>query len=362
MASFKDLRNLNVKINLDTEDALIKGFIEAVHKSVTKRLKNLTGRYTAEVILENRIFKIYCDDKYTSPATCAEQLNIAYGYDLRGDDIIRIFSSNNLRTRAERMDFFTLSHYKIEAFAKALCTRSKADYEEFDAAHWSLIKNFRRNIEFEKFSRRIFYLMLYVKYPELNIYNDANKFEIFGNREADTLYKDILEYLKKIIGIKSGNQREKEELRNALKIQATDIKNLNENFEAQVQDKIEEFFSSLNSDRYGNILDAIISTYGGIQQLRKQKVEVPLEISDLFPLVNNLKKFVIDNEINPIARVGSVQMMTRADIEKISGEYSGTPFVDADEVKKVRVISPGWYYKTKDVQISRPRLKEETDE
>lgn len=109
-------------------------------------------------------------------------------------------------------------------------------------------------------------------------------------------------------------------------------------------------------------MDAIISASSGIQQLRKQKVEVPIEISDLFPLVNNLKKFVIDNEINPIARVGAVQMMTKADIEKISGEYSGTPFVDGDEVKKVRVISPGWYYKIKNVQISRPRLKEEVDE
>ena len=362
MASFKDFKNINVRITFDTEDPLIKAFIEAVHKSTLKRLEMLNNRTAAETVLENRVLKIYCADKYTSPSTCAEQLSIAYGYNLRGDDVIKIFKVNGVKTREERMDFLTLSSYKVEAFAKALCTRDKNDYEEFDNAHLNLVKKFRRNIELEKLGRRIFYLTLYTKYPELNIYNDADKFELFGKREADSLYRDIFEYLKNIIGIKSKNQRENEQLRNALQIQANDMKNLNENFEAQVQDKIEEFFSSLNSDRYGNILDAIISTYGGIQQLRKQKVEVPLEISDLFPLVNNLKKFVIDNEINPIARVGSVQMMTKADIEKISGEYSGTPFIDADEVKKVRVISPGWYYKTKDVQISRPRLKEETDE
>lgn len=362
MASFKDFKNINVRITLDTEDPLIKAFIEAVHKSTLKRFEMSKNRTTAEMILENRIFKIYCADKYTSPSTCAEQLSIAYGYKLRGDDVIKIFTANGIKNRDDRMDFFTLLNYKVDAFAKVLCTRDKNDYEEFDTAHWNLIKKFHRNVELEKLARRIFYLMLYTKYIELNTYNDADKFELFGKREADLLYKDIFDYLKNIIGIKSKNQRENEQLRNALQIQANDMKNLNENFEAQVQDKIEEFFSGLNSDRYGNILDAIISTYSGIQQLRKQKVEVPLEISDLFPLVNNLKKFVIDNEINPIARVGSVQMMTKADIEKISGEYSGTPFVDAEEVKKVRVISPGWYYKTKDVQISRPRLKEETDE
>lgn len=100
------------------------------------------------------------------------------------------------------MKFFTLISYKVEAFAKVLCTRNKNDYEEFDTEHRNLMKKFRRNVELEKLARRIFYLTLYAKYPEIDIYNDSEKLELFGRREADFFYTDIFGYLKSIVGIK----------------------------------------------------------------------------------------------------------------------------------------------------------------
>lgn len=64
MANFQDFKNISVKITLDTEDALIKGFIEAAHKSVTKRPDNL--RTSDEWRLKNHIFKLFCENKYIS--------------------------------------------------------------------------------------------------------------------------------------------------------------------------------------------------------------------------------------------------------------------------------------------------------
>ena len=46
-----------------------------------------------------------------------------------------------------------------------------------------------------------------------------------------------------------------------------------------------------------------------------------------------------------------------ADIEFY--KYEGSPFADPKEKKKVRVVSPGWVYKDKELQISRPKVKEE---
>lgn len=56
-------------------------------------------------------------------------------------------------------------------------------------------------------------------------------------------------------------------------------------------------------------------------------------------------------------KVNSVHDVTAADIEFCN--YDGTPFAAQDEIKSVRVISPGWIYKDKKIQISRPKVKEE---
>ena len=43
-------------------------------------------------------------------------------------------------------------------------------------------------------------------------------------------------------------------------------------------------------------------------------------------------------------------------------DYEGTPFADKDDEKIVRVISPGWLYTDKDIQIARPKIKELGDD
>lgn len=360
-----------MKVPLNVQDPAIKKFIDAVHQNIIEKVEVSTNDGPVDFKAENRIFELFCANKIISPKNAAEQLNRDYRYNLTADDVIKKFDFQGIKTQEERVTFFTLLNEKVAAFIKLLAFKNKNDIESFDKAHINLMRMFDkiprnrkvRTPEFEKFSGRIFCLTLYIKYPELNKHNDLENLENFGNKRAHSVYQVMFKQLKTILEIKDDETRQENELlRNTLQMQETDIKNLNENFEAQLQERMAEFFSALNSDKYGNILDAVISTYGGIQKLRKQKMEVPLELSDFFPLINNLKKFIIDNEITPIAKVGSVQMMSREDIENISGDYSGSPFTTADEVKKIKVISPGWYYKNKNIQISRPRLKEEIDD
>ena len=55
----------------------------------------------------------------------------------------------------------------------------------------------------------------------------------------------------------------------------------------------------------------------------------------------------------------SLRIVKAGDVE--FWNYEGTPFTSAEEEKQVKVISPGWIYSEKQVQISRPKVKEVVD-
>ena len=74
-------------------------------------------------------------------------------------------------------------------------------------------------------------------------------------------------------------------------------------------------------------------------------------------MIKKLIQFVKDNHIDPIMKINSVKEVVASDVEFCN--YEGTPFMSPEEVKKVRVVSPGWIYKDKELQISRPKVKEE---
>ena len=56
-------------------------------------------------------------------------------------------------------------------------------------------------------------------------------------------------------------------------------------------------------------------------------------------------------------KINSMREVAASDVEFCN--YEGTPFITPEEKKKVRVVSPGWVYKDKELQISRPKVKEE---
>ena len=62
-----------------------------------------------------------------------------------------------------------------------------------------------------------------------------------------------------------------------------------------------------------------------------------------------------DNNIKPMMKIDSIREVSDKDFEFCN--YEGSPF-DCDKTKRVKVISPGWIYKDKDLQISRPKIKE----
>lgn len=358
--AIKDLpiQKLREITELDVDNPDIKKFIEIVHSGTNRRLKSLPNMADVDYVYESRLFQILCKEKFLSVNRCVEKLRTKYGYDVTANEVIRVFRFHNITDFDSREELFIWASAAADAFVKALVSKDSEDFEAY--------MKMKGNPDYRKVKSRIFCLMLYTKYPELDIHGDLENFAKFGNVYAQYLRYDMNDFLKEICGAQGKNKNQSaaqskiEQLENTLKRNEMMLKDLQDDFESRLeeihQNEMTDFFSRLNSEKYGCILDAIINVRDGVRKLRKQNVNLPPEISGLFILVDNLTKFVRDHEINPIMKLGSVHSMKFNEIE--SCDYEGSPYVDAEEIKQVKVLSPGWFYKNKDIQIARPRLKE----
>lgn len=352
---------------INLTDPAIKRFIENMHKAVERKNKNISSSDSDEYILENRVIKLFCEDKALTPRQCADEMNFRYKTNLGNEDIIRIIKANRMSYQAKRAELISWAEDMAESFYRALESRKQKDFDTYSALRNKTIHT--REEDRYKIQERIACLMLYVKHPELDSGNDAVTLERFGNVYMKHLLFDLTDFLKNICGkTKGGNKGDKKDpqqdkielLENMLNRSDMLLKDLQDEFDARIkqshQDDLVEFFSQLNSEKYGCILDAVLSARNGVRQLRRDNVQLQPEIGGLFILIERLAQFIRDSEINPILKPGSVKDMRLDEVE--SCDYEGSPFLNTTEVKRVKVLSPGWVYKNKDVQISRPRLKE----
>ncbi|MDE7244666.1 MAG: hypothetical protein K2O18_11935, partial [Oscillospiraceae bacterium] len=115
----------------------------------------------------------------------------------------------------------------------------------------------------------------------------------------------------------------------------------------------------LNSEKYGYILDLLLTAQDGIRQLRK-KGPIPFEIKGVQSLVRRLQEFVEDCGVTPMLEMGEELSVLAKEIDGFY--YDGAPFKSSDELKNVVVISPGWEISEKKIVISYPRVKEILEE
>lgn len=351
-------------------DPIVKRFIENLHKAVERKNKNLSETTYDDYVLENRVLKLFCEDKTFDPRRCADEMNYRYGTDLGGDNVVKILKANRLSYQSKRAELIDWAEETVEAFARALESHRQRDYDDYMTLRNKSIQT--RDDERYKIQERIACLMFFVRHPELDSGTDAETIEKFGNVYMKHLLYDVSDFLRNICikqknnsrGDKKDPQQEKIDLlENMLTRSDMMLRDLQDDFDARIkeshQNEMVEFFSRLNSEKYGCILDAVLSARNGVRQLRRDKVQLHPEIGGLFILIERFAQFIRDSEINPILKPGAIKEMRLDEVE--SCDYEGSPFLNTTEVKRVKVLSPGWIYKNKDVQISRPRLKEVTD-
>lgn len=341
----------------------------------SKRSETSDSGFNEDVMKENRLIRILCKKGSLAPRRCADAMNEKYGYDLRGSDVIDIFKSFKI-TQEERQEMIEWAEKLGKLFMKALDSGKAEDYDAFLEKREENVNT--RKSKRPKIRNRFACMKLCTVLPELGNTEEGPVIEKFGQVFAMYYLYDITDALAEYCnsdkghGLKNLKAEEEEEnksnrevsrLEQALERSDMMLKDLQDEFDERLEEsKVKEmadFFSRLNSDKYGRILDELLNVRKGVARLKKEHCELPPEIGGLLIMTQKLTQFVRDSGINPIMKPQEIKKAKAADIEFC--DYDGSPFADKDEEKTVQVVSPGWIYSDKDLQIARPKVKEVED-
>ena len=356
---------------LQLNDAKVQEILQIIHKWIQKRYRSLSNN-SDTIVLENRVLSILCGNYSLDPGTVARILYERYHYNMTGYDVMQIRRSMRLANPGD-LKSFQWADTVADYFYDALQGNREA-FDRFEKMRKTSAGP-RSNITKE----RLLNVMIYAKYPEIAIYHDMDLIQALGNTLGKYYCYNIADAISEAYGFPGHREnkqkqqndvpglsreqalRKVERLERALEQTEMMLQDLQEEFAEQLEtNKVKEltdFFALLNSEKYGCILDELLVVRRGVEKLRKSNFELPIEINGLLIVITKMIQFVRDSHIEPMMKTGSVKEVTAADLEFCN--YEGSPFLTKDEIKTVKVISPGWIYRDKDVQISRPKVKEE---
>ncbi|MBR2527472.1 MAG: hypothetical protein IKE58_03235 [Blautia sp.] len=352
--------------------------LDEIHAAVLRKTGSLQT-IRDDILLENRVFAVLCENYDMGPNDCSVRLNERYGYDLNGNHVIQVFRSRKVANPVERKELLVWADSAAVLFPKVL-SGDKAAFEAYETIRKAVQP---RNTRRHRSQGRILAIMLFERYPELNRQDDADLVFGMGDTLGKYLVDDISDAICHVYGFapqrsprQRGAQNEKKASRRITYEQAIArieqleatldrtnlmLQELQDEFDEQLMEsKIKEmtdFFARLNSERYGCILDELLEVRKGADQLRKSGYQLPLEINGILIMTSKLIRFVKDSHIDPMMKLNAVLEVKAADVEFCN--YEGTPFLSPEDSKRIRVLSPGWIYRDKEIQISRPKVKEE---
>ena len=337
--------------------------INEIHEKNQNYTKLAYSNEYAVFRLENKILAFFCHNQNAEPVDCARSLNLTLDQVTRSLKSMRIYNSD------KRKEFLKWADSIAEFFSGAII----GNRDSFDKLEQQ--RKQATQLTFLRDRERIAAIMIYEKFPELNKLGDKDLLLHMGSVLAKNYFYRMYDALCHVYdfplykhkknteaGKISHDQAMKriDELESELQRTTEMLGELQEEFNDQLQEsKISEmtdFFAHLNSDRYGNILDQLLQVRTGMDKLKKEGYELPLEINGLFIMIRQLIQFTRDRHIEPIMKLHSKKEVCASDIEFC--DYEGSPFKSDNERKIIEVISPGWVYKDQNVQISRPRVKE----
>lgn len=361
---------------INVKEPKVKEVMQGIHEAMLRKVKR-GSQVKEEIVMESRIFSVICTDFDLGPTSVAIRMNEKYDYNMTGDEVIQVFRNRRMANPNERKELLEWASNVTDLFAGAISGKRDL-FEKFEKARKEpALKNGKKHDSQERMAA----IMIYEKYPEIDMFDDAKSLYLLGNTLARYFFYDISDAICEVYGFPQYRDNKKkqqskepekklsyeqalrrvEQLENTLERTNTMLQDLQDEFEEQLEaSKVKEladFFAKLNSEKYGCILDELLVVRKGVDELRKSNYELPIEINGLLIMVKKLIQFVRDSHIEPVMKINSIREVIASDVEFCN--YEGTPFTTPDEKKVVKVVSPGWVYKDKELQISRPKVKEE---
>ncbi len=196
-----------------------------------------------------------------------------------------------------------------------------------------------------------------------NALNDVERVPDVSSAEVpDDIWQgaDVSDRLSFLESAYTQAQHQIARLQTALNQKTMQLSDLQQEFDERLDESIQEekenLISLLNSDQYGYILDLLVAARNGLHRMRREEKPIPLELRSAQTLVRRMLKFVEDCGITPIRETGDI-LDIKAD-QVYEFQFEGSPFKNAEELKKVEIISPGWQAVENSLVISKPRVRE----
>ncbi|MDO4922199.1 MAG: hypothetical protein Q4E64_10310 [Phascolarctobacterium sp.] len=362
------------------KDMKKQAIIEEFHRCVAEKSKRCRKTF-AGIKLENAMLQLLAEDYKLSPAACCKCLVDKFGFECDVEAVVQLYRNYYINNAPRRAEVFADAATTVIYLQKALAG---------DINALKLYQSgYRSFLESKRGQRRGIYSHLLLAVAAASIP------QLLGEKERglalgfnDTFCKYLLYDLHDVIEKAYSSQKRESRVPGqgkaapaALQADYENLKlrlsqtekaleqsnmllgDLQEEFDERLASvrlqELTEFFAKLNSEKYGCILDQLLELRVGMAKLRDSGCQIPLELNGLLILVKKLIQFMRDNHIDPQLQPGSLHKVKAADIE--FWQYEGSPFAGAAEEKQIRVISPGWIYSEKQVQISRPKVKEEKE-
>ena len=307
------------------------------------------------------------------------------------DDYCNLLHSSNLNNEEKRRYVLSVVESGITLLKKAL-DGDKESILKFSEFTETLERRDRKNGRYYFIGKYMIVFMLFID-PEFK----SNRYQLvactFGARYCNKLLRNIRNRLikengltrkkksardvlietenvlsesAKAEGMAVGDEYEQLQFKyinckNSLELVQAMLDELNETVDETAAEAkkaaIVSFYTSMNSDIYGHILDSIELVDRRLVLLKENKVKVVPQLLPLTIVFKQLSNFIKDSGIVPIDTTGREFF---AEVEELAEyTYIGTPFSADDQKKKVIVEKPGWKYGN--VVISLPTVREKEE-
>jgi len=191
---------------LNINEPKINEVVQNIHEAMVRKSKR-GGKSSEEIITESRIFSIICSDFDLGPAKVAGLMNSEYGYDMTSDEVIQIFRSRKMANPNERKELFKWADNVARLFKGAMLGK-KEKFEKLESLRKEpALKSGKKHDSQD----RIAAIMIYERYPEIDIFDDRNSLYLLGNTVAKYFFYDMVDAVRDVYFFNQNNDENKQE-------------------------------------------------------------------------------------------------------------------------------------------------------
>ena len=363
---------MNLLENRNISEHTIKSILDIVNEKSKVKLNSDKKRTIAK--LENLMIRAYLHDPTMNYAVCRKRVQPQImEYYLEDNDIKRRAEMLKMSERTIRSELVSWAYRVVELIYAGMA----GDEAAIKKADEMVAGQYSQNGKYHHAQEQLVLAALFEFVPELVNTKERDAVLELGRKYACVCLHYILNSISYDIAESNGDP-EIEKMTDLISLrrevylarkELQEYKKLVESADAEFEDKLEElkqqeiasFFSALNNEKYGYLIDSVYLQKRACMDLKRSGERLPYSVEGIPALLDRFLAFLRDAGVSPASRFAphSTQKLTLEQMEGCRFEPLPeriTPIKEREAVT-VKVLSSGW--KLGDAVISYPVLQED---